>query len=273
MVLLSVIIEYFSIDEIKVYYDNLNQIIEGHLKSGVPSLQSLAIETVNKIAQNPKAIKILRKYKNLIPLVLQALSLDQEEMIQKVFEMLNEFAEVKKVLGPHIKLLVEAAIKISRNTDYSVNLREVTMLFLEQVAENYSRILIKRGHKDLIEQVIETGFIIASENEQDFEGEEENPHTLALYLIFSYADEVPNEIVFPIIMKYVNMYGTSKKELERKASIKILGYICDTTCMDMIKDDIDEITDFIVAKLHDPSVKKFLNFLVLSQRSHGRVSR
>jgi hypothetical protein len=131
MILLSVIIEYFSADEIKNYYDALNTIIEGHLRSGVISLQTLAIETVNKIAQTPKAIKILRKYKNLIPLVLNALQLDQEDMIQKVFETFNEFVEIKKVLAPHLPLLIEAAIKISLNTDFSVNLREITMLFLE----------------------------------------------------------------------------------------------------------------------------------------------
>jgi hypothetical protein len=73
MILLSVIIEYFSADEIKNYYDALNKIIESHLQSGIVSLQSLAIETVNKIAQTPKAIKILKKYKNLIPLVMNAL--------------------------------------------------------------------------------------------------------------------------------------------------------------------------------------------------------
>jgi hypothetical protein len=38
MILLSVIIEYFSVDEIKAYYDALNKIIEGHLQSGVISL-------------------------------------------------------------------------------------------------------------------------------------------------------------------------------------------------------------------------------------------
>lgn len=38
MILLSVIIEYFSVDEIKAYYDALNKIIEGHLQSGSPSL-------------------------------------------------------------------------------------------------------------------------------------------------------------------------------------------------------------------------------------------
>ncbi len=45
--------------------------------------------------------------------------------------MLNEFVEIKKVLAPHLPLLIEAAIKISLNTEFSVNLREVTMLFLE----------------------------------------------------------------------------------------------------------------------------------------------
>lgn len=50
MILLSVIIEYLSIDEIKVYYDSLNKIIEGYLQSEFVSLKTLAIETVNKIA-------------------------------------------------------------------------------------------------------------------------------------------------------------------------------------------------------------------------------
>ena len=169
MILLSVIIEYFSADEIKNYYDALNTIIEGHLRSGILSLQTLAIETVNKIAQTPKAIKILRKYKNLIPLVLNALQLDQEDMIQKVFETFNEFVEIKKVLAPHLPLLIEAAIKISINKDFSVNLREITMLFLEQIAENYSKYLLKKAGVPIIERIIDAAFTIASEAEEDYE--------------------------------------------------------------------------------------------------------
>ena len=52
-------------------------------------------------------------------------------MIQKVFETFNEFVEIKKVLAPHLPLLIDAALKISLNKDYNVNLREITMLFLE----------------------------------------------------------------------------------------------------------------------------------------------
>jgi hypothetical protein len=45
--------------------------------------------------------------------------------------MLNEFVEIKKVLAPHLPLLIEAALRISSANEFSVNLREVTMLFLE----------------------------------------------------------------------------------------------------------------------------------------------
>ncbi len=68
-------------------------------------------------------------------------------------------------------------------------------------------------------------------------------------MIYNFASEVPNATIYPIIMKYVEQYGNSEKELERKAAIKVLGYICDSTCLDMIKDDIEKITLFIVNKL------------------------
>lgn len=51
--------------------------------------------------------------------------------------MLNEFVEFKKVLKPHLPLLIDAALKISLTKDFNLNLREVTMLFLEQIAEHY----------------------------------------------------------------------------------------------------------------------------------------
>lgn len=51
MMLLSVIIEYFSLNEINTYYDSLNSIIESYLRSDVNSLKRLAVATVNNLAQ------------------------------------------------------------------------------------------------------------------------------------------------------------------------------------------------------------------------------
>lgn len=74
-------------------------------------------------------------------------------------------------------------------------------------------------------------------------------------MIFSYAAEVPNQTIYPIIMKYVEKFGSSPKELERKAAIKVLGFVSDSdSCLDMIKENIELITKYIVSKLQDPSV-------------------
>lgn len=50
MMLLSRVIEYFSINEINDYYGQLNPIIEDYLRSDVASLKRLAIETVNNLS-------------------------------------------------------------------------------------------------------------------------------------------------------------------------------------------------------------------------------
>lgn len=81
MMLLKVIIEYFSVTEINTYYAQLNPVIESYLQSDVPSLKRLAVEVVNNLTQTGSAVKVLKKYNNLIPLVLQALSIDDEELI------------------------------------------------------------------------------------------------------------------------------------------------------------------------------------------------
>ena len=81
----------------------------------MPSLKKLSIETVNSLATTPKAIQVLKKYSNLIPLVLNALDMEQEDLIHKVFETFNEFVEIKKVLGPHLPMIIEKALIISAN--------------------------------------------------------------------------------------------------------------------------------------------------------------
>jgi len=49
MILLSVIIEYFSASEINQYYAQLHPIIVSYLQSGEQSLKRLAVTTVNNL--------------------------------------------------------------------------------------------------------------------------------------------------------------------------------------------------------------------------------
>lgn len=157
MMLLSVIIEYFSINEINTYYDSLNTIIEQYLKSDVQSLKRLAVVTVNNLSQTGSAIKVLKKYPDLIPLVLNALSLDDEDLLQKIFETLTDFLEVKKVMQPHLELVVKAAITVSKTTTLSFNVREVTIHLLEEIGDSFGKYLAKKHHA-MIQAIVETGF-------------------------------------------------------------------------------------------------------------------
>ena len=79
--LLSVMIEYFSASDIGTYYDQLNPIIKQYLQSSHMSLKRLAVITVNNLTQTGHAIKVLKKYPDLIPLVLNAIDIEQEDLI------------------------------------------------------------------------------------------------------------------------------------------------------------------------------------------------
>lgn len=125
---------------------------------------------MNGLSQIPKAVSVLKKYNKLIPLTLNALDLNNEDLIHKVFETFNEFVEMKKVLGPHLPMIIEKALIISGNADFAVSLREVTILFLELIAEKYARVLIKNHGMNFIDKIIETGFQISSEDPEIYEG-------------------------------------------------------------------------------------------------------
>lgn len=70
--------------------------------------------------------------------------------------------------------------------------------------------------------------------------------------------------MYPFIMKFVQQFGLSQKELERKAAVKVLGYICDPdSCLEMIKENIEDVTKFIVQRLQDQSVSTSFNQTLL----------
>jgi hypothetical protein len=67
-------------------------------------------------------------------------------------------------------------------------LREITLLFLERIAEKYGRVIIKRGGGiGVVEKIVESAFIIASESEEPFDGEEETRNLYLIVIIIIYS--------------------------------------------------------------------------------------
>lgn len=103
-------------------------------------------------------------------MVLNALDLSDEDLIRKVFETFNEFIEFKKVIRPHLELIIKAALNIVRNPDHANNLREVTLLFLELISEKYARIMLKNHGLPFVAEIFDAGFAIAAEDPTIWEG-------------------------------------------------------------------------------------------------------
>jgi hypothetical protein len=256
MILLSVIIEYFSASEINTYYGQLHPIIISYLQSDSASLKRLAVITVNNLTQTGSAVRVLKKYPDLIPLVLKAIDISQEDLIQKIFETMTDFLSEKRVLQPHLPLLIEAATNIALNTDLAFNVREVAIYFLEQIGDTFSKYLVKK-HPNVLREVVNSGFKLCCEDDSEFPDEEESPHSLSLYMLHNFAIEVPIQIIYPLFKENILAFCSHQSDpLVRKAGLKILGHCCDSDgLLDSIKDDIDQFTDILVAAMQDQNEK------------------
>lgn len=182
-------------------------------------------------AANTKSLAVLKKYGNLIPLVIQAIDFENEELIQKVFETLLEFTDVKSIIKPHALVLLDASLKASTNTEYGEGVRETAMHFTECLADKNAKIIAK--NPAALDSVVKAAFQIAAEDDECFEDEYDNPVERSLDMLYNYACEVSNTKLFPLILKYVTACGVSENPLERKAAVRVLGHISDSdTCQD-----------------------------------------
>lgn len=132
-------VEYFSASDITTYYDKLNPIVIQYLQSEHASLKRLAVVTVNNLTQTGHGTKVLKQYPDLIPLVLNAIDISQEDLIQTIFDTLTDLLAVRKVLRPHLGILIDAAVSLSVNTDMSLNVRATTMYFLEELGVGFGK--------------------------------------------------------------------------------------------------------------------------------------
>ena len=154
--------------------------------------------TVNKLATINNAVQVIKNYHGLIPLVLNAIDLSDDDSIIKGFETFNEFVDMKKVMKPYIPSITEKALAIVSDQDLGVNTREQTMYFLGEVARVYSKSLIKAHGVEFVKKIVETGFMIASEPAENYQGSDDKPPHLAVTMLQDWAVEVNSEKIYPI---------------------------------------------------------------------------
>lgn len=254
LLLLSVLIEYLGKEEIKTHFDNINIILEGSLKSEHESIVDFGITCIKNFAKATSNVKVLKSIQKMIPDILGSLTADNEDRIQAVLDCLLSLVEYKGLLTPHIINIIEGALKVAGNQDYHVNTRERAIVFFEFLPIKHFKILKKK--KELLGRIINALMKVACEPIDEYPQDTVTPGSCALFSIKAFSIYMHKPVIFPVIIKNINACIQSAVAIERKAGIELLGLICESdSCLDPIKDHIDEITDVIVKCLYDESLE------------------
>ena len=123
---------------------------------------------------------------------------------------------------------------------------------MERLAEVFTKKLAKKK-RELIDLMIATGFKIAS-REKDHSNEDGNDlHELYLPMLFVFASDLPNKIVYPVYKQNIMEFCRSKTDpYLRKAGLKIMGFVVEPDALyTPMKDDMEEYTDIIIAGMND----------------------
>ena len=102
------------------------------------------------------------------------------KLIEVIVDNLFPHVYVQPVGNDISPMIIEKALLIASNKNFGVNLREVTLLFLELISEKYARVLIKKHGLNFVDKIIEEGFKIASEDPELYDQNEASPPSMAV---------------------------------------------------------------------------------------------
>lgn len=249
--LLSVIIEYLSKDDIKTLYDKIHSFILEGLKHQNKAIKLYSIKAITSIAKTTQNVKVLKNFQQLIPLILQALDKDEEDSILQVFSTFNTLVELKGVLNPYLMEVTNASLHLAGSQEFSDGVREQALFFIEQLPMNYSVSLKKAP--DTLMNIIKVIMTVASEEDDNSDPFKDTPPSLALIAARSFAIHMKNHVIYPIFSTVISEALQHPSAHIRKAGILLLGQICESSgCLEPIKDNFDTHIDQIIVCLKDP---------------------
>jgi len=243
--------------------DPLRSVAEPYLDSIVDNLKSLisisnqnvqrmATRTINCLLVSDISSSSFLKLENFIPVMMKMmLGLeDNEGLLQEVYENFIEVLELKKVLQSQLPFLMNTALIIGKDKNAGTELRRIALYFVE-TAFNFRSSSLKKDERG-ITAALEVGFMVAAENEEDFDKEDESPIDAALNMLSMLSIKVPNTIVYPLIMKGCEEYLKDSMPLKKKASLRIIGMVSKGV-RDPMTENVEKIVDTVLRYINDES--------------------
>lgn len=236
--LLSVTIEYLSRDEIKTLYDRIHDMMVVSLESGQESLVELAITSIMNLATSTQNLKVLKKFQELLPLILQSMDGNNEDILGKLFDTFIELVDLKGLLDPYFEDLLKGALEIAQNEEMQQDLRMKCLFFIEMAPMHHSKIFKKS--LPLLEGVIEALFQIsikfANTDDESAQGDSDN----SIQAIKGLGKCLKNKVIWPVVWKQLDKCFQTNDPIPMSIAIKVIGEMAEQdVCMDAVVDQLE----------------------------------
>jgi hypothetical protein len=207
----------------------------------------------NKNNQNNNDINIM---KELIPFFILQMKNFNEDTIKNIYENLCDLNEDSfKLLEPFADDFVNLTFYFLENSEFTNNSKLIISEFLITFSE-FNRNLFKKNGNFLIKKTLELAYKYASEpevklNDNDNYYDNEYPlFDIGERIIESFSILFQPKIIFPICIEITKNFISSQNIHKIKSAIISFGLIAEG-CADIIKKNLSEIIDLIVAKFDE----------------------
>ncbi|KAG0800838.1 hypothetical protein G6F22_001835 [Rhizopus arrhizus] len=187
---------------------------------------------------------------NMVNVLEQCIKEEDTDNARKLFEVFDTLLMLDvHLLSEYLVNLIDFFIAIGTNRSLDSEMRIMALSFLMWAAI-YKPNKIKQ--LKLVGLIIEKMMPIGTE-EDPADIDEESPSRLAFKVLNAFANNIPPQQFFPIVMPFIQSYFQNSDPSYRKASMMAFAFIVEG-CTDMIATKFNEVLPLVYNGLQDPEI-------------------
>ena len=227
--------------------NQIKNILSTTFLKGNNKMKEKATECLGYLIKNLD-IDNLGIFKDLANFLFKDLENCDEKVIMKVYETLCDCrTEILNFFNDLIQP-TELTIKFLSNDNYQNNLKAIMTEFLCMVAKYKKKIFTQNNCKILKDILtVSVNLINSQENEdsKDIEEDTTSLFNIGLNIINFVCNTVSSKKTFPLLIEVIKKFITSKRALERRGAIGIIGEMAEGCAVPM-KDNIEDIINLLI---------------------------
>jgi len=205
-------------------------------------------------------------FKDLADFIFKDLESCDEKVIMKVYETLCDCnIEILNFFN-NLTYPTELTIKFLGKNEYQGNLKAIMTEFLYMIAKHKKKLFTQNNCKILKDILTVSVNLINSQENEDNNNIEEDTTSLfniGLNIINFVCNTVSSKKTFPLLIEVIKKFINSKRDLERRGAIAIIGEMAEGCAVPM-KDNIEDIINLLINTFSNDQNEKVKGQCIIS---------